>query len=99
MSGQDVVGPAKLARVPFLGALLRVVFGDDAVAFTVTPALARAALDDELSLFVRLLADGTLTEGMARSAKGVILKPLGVESGIIGSAARANSAPKKGGRE
>ena len=95
MGGQDVVGPAELTRVPLLGALFRVILGDDAVALAVAPALARATLDDEFGLFVNLLADDALTEGLARSAKGIVLEPLRVEAGIIGSTACADSAPGK----
>ena len=93
MGGQDVVGPTELAGESILGALFGVFLGDDAVALAVAPALARATLDDEFGLFVNLFADDALTEGLARSAKGIILKPLGVEAGVIGPAACAHGAP------
>ena len=99
MSGQDVVRPAELARVSFLGALFCVIFCDDIVAFSVAPTLARATLDDEFGLLVCLLADDALAEGLTGSAKGVVLEPLRVETGIIGSTACADGAPEKRGRE
>ena len=47
---------AQLADVVFEGALFGVLFVFDAVAFTVAPATALGALDQQLVFFVALLA-------------------------------------------
>ena len=94
VSRQNIIGPAKLARVTVLGALFCVLLCYNAVTLAMAPTFACATLDNELSLFVNLLTDNTLSQGVAWSAKGIVLKPLRVETRIIGAAACTHGTPE-----
>jgi len=57
---RDIMRPTKLAGVASDGALLSFLLVVDRVTLTVTPTLACCTLDDQLSIFIAVLADRAL---------------------------------------
>ena len=87
--------PAQLAGVAGDGALLGFLLVVDGVTLAVAPTLTSCALDDQLPVFVAVLAGCAEGQGMAWTAEGVVIVPLRIESGVACATHLAHGTPER----
>ena len=92
---RDIVRPAQLAGVAGDGALFGFLLVVDGVTLAVRPALACGALDDQLPVFVAVLTGRAKGQGVAWAAKGVVVVPLRIESGVARATHLTNGTPER----